>query len=88
MVMGVITGIGGGLIRDLLTGLPTLLVSRDLYATPILLGMAVQLLVIKTAWLDASGALLVGVACIFSGRALAVAFHLQMPAFLGFNTRD
>jgi uncharacterized membrane protein YeiH len=38
VVMGVITGIGGGIIRDLLTGQPTLLMRRELYMTPILLG--------------------------------------------------
>jgi uncharacterized membrane protein YeiH len=39
VVMGVITGIGGGIIRDLLTGQPTLLASRELYMTPILFGV-------------------------------------------------
>lgn len=38
VIMGVLTGIGGGLIRDVLTGRPTLLMSREIYATPILLG--------------------------------------------------
>jgi uncharacterized membrane protein YeiH len=32
--MGVLTGIGGGLIRDVLAGRPTLLMGRDIYATP------------------------------------------------------
>jgi uncharacterized membrane protein YeiH len=39
VVMGVITGIGGGTIRDLLTGQPTLLSRRELYMTPILIGL-------------------------------------------------
>jgi len=38
VVMGVVTGIGGGVIRDLLTGQPTVLMHRELYMTPILLG--------------------------------------------------
>jgi uncharacterized membrane protein YeiH len=38
VVMGVITGIGGGLIRDLLVGEPTLLLRRELYMTPLLIG--------------------------------------------------
>lgn len=40
VVMGVITGIGGGVIRDVLTGQPTILMRRELYMTPILLGGA------------------------------------------------
>jgi uncharacterized membrane protein YeiH len=38
VVMGVITGIGGGLIRDLLVGEPTILLRRELYMTPLLIG--------------------------------------------------
>jgi uncharacterized membrane protein YeiH len=39
VVMGVITGIGGGVIRDLLTGQPTLLSRRELFMTPICIGL-------------------------------------------------
>jgi uncharacterized membrane protein YeiH len=39
VVMGVITGIGGGLMRDLLTGQPTLLSRRELFMTPIFIGL-------------------------------------------------
>lgn len=39
VVMGVITGIGGGIIRDLLVGQPTLLSRRELYMSPILVGL-------------------------------------------------
>jgi uncharacterized membrane protein YeiH len=38
VMMGVITGIGGGLIRDLLTGQPTILMRRELSMTPIIIG--------------------------------------------------
>ena len=41
IIMGLITGIGGGLVRDLLTGRPTLLLSQELYATPVLIGCVV-----------------------------------------------
>lgn len=50
VVMGVITGIGGGIIRDLVTGHPTLLMRRELYMTPILLG-GVLFVVLKSAGL-------------------------------------
>jgi uncharacterized membrane protein YeiH len=38
--MGVITGIGGGIIRDLLTAQPTIIMRRELYMTPIIIGGA------------------------------------------------
>lgn len=37
--MGVLTGIGGGVLRDLLTREPTLLTRRELFMTPILVGV-------------------------------------------------
>jgi uncharacterized membrane protein YeiH len=88
MVMGVITGIGGGMIRDLLTGHPTLLMSRDLYATPILLGMGAQIVAFSSGLLSSDQAMLLGVATIFIGRSLAVFFHWQMPSVLTFNGKD
>lgn len=38
VLMGVLTGIGGGIIRDLLTGHPTILMRRELFMTPIIVG--------------------------------------------------
>jgi uncharacterized membrane protein YeiH len=87
-VMGVITGIGGGLIRDLLTGRPTLIMSRDLYATPILFGVSVQILLLLYLRLDTQLATLAGGALIFGCRAAAIHFHLQMPDKLTTGIRD
>ena len=38
VVMGVLTGVGGGMLRDLITGRPNLLTSHELFMTPILIG--------------------------------------------------
>ena len=88
IVMGVITGIGGGILRDLLTGRPTLIMSRDLYATPILLGVVVQLMLLSYSVLGETVATLVGGAVIFLSRAAAIFFHLQMPDMLTIGQRD
>lgn len=87
-VMGVITGIGGGLIRDLLTGRPTLIMSRDLYATPILFGVSVQILLMSYLGLGTQLATLAGGVLIFFSRAAAIHFHLQMPDVLTTGVRD
>lgn len=78
VLMGVLTGIGGGLIRDVLAGRPTLLVSRDIYATPILIGCTLFVL-LRRYIPEFTKAWLVGVVVIFTLRALAIHFHLQMP---------
>ncbi|MFI6736392.1 trimeric intracellular cation channel family protein [Nonomuraea sp. NPDC050451] len=42
-LLGVVTGIGGGMLRDVLAGeIPTLLYDRQLYAVPALLGSGVM----------------------------------------------
>jgi uncharacterized membrane protein YeiH len=85
VVMGVITGIGGGIIRDLLTGNTTLIVSRDLYATPIILGVTLQILVFNYTTAGAVTAALLGGLFIFITRSMAVYYHWQMPGFLTIN---
>ncbi len=87
VVMGVITGIGGGIIRDVLLDRPTLIVSRELYATPICLGVALQLALLKLGLLNGQQAVIAGVAAIFSFRAAAIYFQWQMPDILTISNR-
>jgi uncharacterized membrane protein YeiH len=83
VTMGVLTGIGGGLIRDVLAGRPTLLMSRDIYATPILLGCVAYVMlrgVVPYAYV-------IGFTIIFGIRALAIYRHLEMPVWLTHRDR-
>lgn len=81
VVMGVLTGIGGGLARDVLAGRTTLLMSREVYATPILLGCTL-FVVLRAAAPGLELAPLLCVAVIFGLRALAIRFHVEMPDWL------
>jgi uncharacterized membrane protein YeiH len=81
VIMGILTGIGGGLLRDVLAGRPTLLMSRDIYATPILLGCTAYVLLRHFVPAYPYTAI-VGFAVIFGFRALAIHFHLEMPGWL------
>ena len=81
VIMGVLTGIGGGLIRDVLAGRPTLLMSREIYATPILLG-CVAFVLLQGASPPVPYAAGIGFTIIFGVRALAIYRHLEMPAWL------
>jgi uncharacterized membrane protein YeiH len=84
VVMGVLTGIGGGLVRDVLAGRPTLLMSREIYATPILLGCAV--FVALHGVVPSAGA--IGFAVVFGLRAFAILRHLEMPGWLTHRDRE
>ena len=81
VIMGVLTGIGGGLARDVLADRPTLLMSRDIYATPILLGCTAYVMLRRFVPLYPYTSI-VGFAIIFGFRALAIHFHLEMPRWL------
>jgi uncharacterized membrane protein YeiH len=76
---GVITGVGGGVLRDLLTGeVPVVLHHRQLYAIPSVLGA------VLTAVLWRQGALTVptevlAVAVVLATRLVALRFRLQAP---------
>ena len=83
VTMGVLTGIGGGLIRDVLAGRPTLLMSREIYATPILLGCIAFVLLHGTV----PNAALIGASLIVGLRALAIHRHLEMPGWLTHRDR-
>lgn len=78
--MGVLTSIGGGLLRDVLAGRPTLLMSREIYATPILFGCTLYAVLRNTR--PGMTMLAVAVAVIFCIRAAAIRWHVEMPRWL------
>ena len=81
VLMGVLTGIGGGLIRDVLAGRQTLLMSREIYATPILLGcIAFVSLRAFVPVFEYPG--VTGFAIIAGLRSTAIYRHLEMPEWL------
>lgn len=85
LIMGVITGIGGGLIRDVLTDRPNLLMRKELYATPILLGGIVYLALLQVAP-NAEFAGLFAMIFIFAVRSAAIHWELSLPRWLTANT--
>ncbi len=79
VMLGVVTAIGGGLIRDVLAGRPTLLMSRELYAVPVLLG-CILFVVLLTYFPDYRFAGSIGcILLIFGLRAAAIHWKLTVP---------
>lgn len=78
---GVLTAIGGGLIRDVLTGRTNLLLSRELYATPILVGALLYVLLMKFIP-DSAMLQLAIVIFIFLFRIAAIQFDPTFPRWL------
>ncbi|MBI1197865.1 MAG: trimeric intracellular cation channel family protein [Phenylobacterium sp.] len=82
VVMGVLTAAFGGVIRDVLAGEPSVLLRRELYITPALLGAAV-FVGLDALGLSALASGLAGFVVAFALRAGAIVFGWQAPGFPG-----
>ena len=82
VLLGIITAIGGGLIRDVLAGRQTLLMSRDIYAVPVLLGTLLYVLVLEFFPQHGDIGALACFGLIFTVRAAAIHWSLSVPAWL------
>ena len=81
VLMGLITGIAGGMIRDILTGRMPLLLGKEFYATPALLGgIMFTLLYSYFPFHDFNR--LYAIALIFILRAAAIQWGLYYPRWL------
>jgi len=87
VLMGLITGISGGMLRDILTGRMPLLLGREFYATPALLGASLYAL-LDSFFPALSNAWLYGLAAIIILRLLAIHYGLYYPRWLTYNCDD
>jgi uncharacterized membrane protein YeiH len=85
VVMGIITGIGGGLIRDVLTGQPTILMRRELYMTPILIGGALYVGALAAAHVTPAVASLLAIVAIAAVRLGAIRWGWAFPDWLTYK---
>lgn len=80
VIMGTMTGVAGGVLRDVLTAeIPLIMRRGRIYATAAMFGAAVYL--VLQAVLDRTTASLVGMACIAALRFAAILWDLTIPVF-------
>lgn len=85
VLMGVITGIGGGVLRDLLTGQPTILLRRELSMTPIIIGGALYVVVRNNAGLPPLYVSLLAIFVITGVRFGAIRWGWAFPDWLTYR---
>jgi len=85
VVMAVLTGIGGGVIRDLLTGQPTILTRRELYLTPILLGVVLYVAVARIVPFERESLSSLAMLLIAAIRGGAIRFGWAFPDWLTYK---
>lgn len=78
MLMGTVTGVGGGVLRDLLLARVPLILHADIYATAAFFGAFVVVLARRAGWSTGMAALSGGIAC-FVLRVVAVSYGWHLP---------
>lgn len=80
VVMGTLTGVAGGAMRDVLSGeIPLILRKGQIYATAAIFGVVVYLL-LQTV-IDRTPAALIGMVCIAAVRLAAIMWNWTLPVF-------
>jgi uncharacterized membrane protein YeiH len=80
IVMGVLTASFGGIIRDVLAGVPSILMRREIYISAAALGAASYVLLVALG-VDRIIAGIIGASAGFTLRALAIGKGLALPAY-------
>lgn len=78
VLLGTITSVGGGTVRDLLVGRIPAVLTNDLYAVPAVIGSGATLGAWLLGWHNL-GAYLVAALLCFAIRMIGVRFNLQAP---------
>ncbi|MEZ9626281.1 TRIC cation channel family protein [Aliivibrio fischeri] len=80
VIMGVITGCGGGIIRDVLAREVPMVLRSEVYATACILGGIVHTSALEFN-VQSSTAMLLGVTATLIIRLAAIRWHLSLPTF-------
>ena len=80
VLMGTMTGVAGGVLRDVLTAQIPLILRRDIYATAAIAGIALYLL-LQAVGVGRSWAAAIGMLVVAALRMLAIWRGLQLPVF-------
>lgn len=81
VILGLVTAIGGGLIRDVLADRQTLLMRPELYAVPVCLGCVAYVAVLEFLPTQRFLGSIICILAAFALRAAAIHWNLRMPGF-------
>lgn len=79
--MGVITGVGGGMIRDVLAREIPMILRTEIYATACIIGGIVHVTAYATFGMDLQNAMMLGMFVTLAIRLAAIRWHLKLPTF-------
>lgn len=80
VLMGTMTGVAGGVLRDVLTARLPLILRGDVYATAAIVGITIYL-ALQAVRVPRSWAVAIGLTTVVALRLLAILWGLQLPVF-------
>lgn len=80
--MGVITGVGGGIIRDVLAREIPMILRTEVYATACIIGGTVHATTFYILGISLQQAMMLGMVITLGIRLAAIRWHLKLPAFV------
>lgn len=80
VMMGTMTGVAGGVLRDVLSGTVPMILKKDIYATAAIAGIVLYLTVQRLGF-DRRWAMGVGLVAVVVLRLLSVVWDWQLPTF-------
>jgi len=80
VLMGTMTGVAGGVLRDVITAQIPLILRRDIYATAAIGGIALYLL-LQARGLPRPWAFVAGIVVVVALRLLAILWNWHLPVF-------
>ncbi|WP_353853365.1 trimeric intracellular cation channel family protein [Accumulibacter sp.] len=83
VLMGTMTGVTGGVLRDVITAQIPLILRREIYATAAIVGVALYL-TLQTLGMPRAPAFWVGMIVVVAMRLLAIRWSLHLPVFRKF----
>lgn len=86
IVMGIMTGVTGGMIRDVLCGEIPLILRREIYATASLTG-GIMFVILRHSGLHDSLVTMISVITVLTVRLVSLHWHLSLPIFVNSNKK-
>ena len=78
--VGVLTGVGGGLMRDVMANMMPVIFRKRIYASAALAGSVVY--VVLLSWIPEVDAILAGIVTVFVIRTMASMRHWDLPVYV------
>jgi uncharacterized membrane protein YeiH len=81
VLLGIVTAVGGGIIRDILLNRVPVVLEKEIYASAAFLGALIVVLGATFNWLTNDWISIIALIVCFSLRMLALRYHWNLPTF-------